>query len=99
MSIDTDLQVVKVSEIFTRWCEHDKKMNVCIDCYRWNDIHKKDQWSFEFKGECNLSSLRHIDKFKLYLMSLKQANVNIEIDETYDSDDITPEKEPEYYCE
>lgn len=80
-------------------CEHDKKMNICIDVYRWDDIHKKNQWSFKIDRQCDLSSLRNLDKFTLYLMSLSQAGVNIEMDENYLNDDITPEKEPEAYYE
>lgn len=76
-------------------CEHDENMNVCIDVYRWNDIHKEDMWSLSVNGECNLSSLRNLDEFKLYLMSLKQAGVHIELDKKYDSEDVSPEKEPE----
>lgn len=80
-------------------CEHDEKMNVCIDVYRWDDIHKKNQWSFSVDDNCNLNSLRHIDEFKLYLMALKQANVYVEIDKTYDNENVYPEKEPEAYYE
>lgn len=148
MTIDTSIKVIKVSELFEKWCkyveenvktdeleveydggpsyesvsvtyefeetekkdwlkhekgrivfecEHDDEMNFCIDLYRWDDIHKTDQWNFDVKTECSLSSLRYIDEFKLYIMSLKQADVKIEIDETDDSDDITPKKEPEAY--
>ena len=146
MTIDTSIKVIKVSELFGKWCkyveenvetdglevdyddgpsyesvsvtyefeetekkdwskyekgrivfecEHDNEMNFCIDLYRWDDIHKTNQWDFDAKTECSLSSLRHIDEFTLYIMSLKQANVKIEIDETDDSEGITPEKEPE----
>lgn len=80
-------------------CEHDEKMNVCIDVYRWDDIHKKDKWSFSVDENFTLNSLRYIDEFKLYLMALKQANVYIEIDKTYDNEDVYPEKEPEAYYE
>ena len=77
-------------------CEHDEEMNICIDIYRY-DIHKENQWDFEMQGDIQLTSLKYIDEFKLHLMALKQASVNIEIDETYNSDYITPEKEPEAY--
>ncbi len=80
-------------------CEHDKEMNVCIEVYRWNDIHKENQWSFDFDKKCDLTSLRNIDTFILYLMSLKQAGVKIEIDDYDLSDDVTPEKDPEAYYE
>ncbi|UZW13222.1 hypothetical protein OSC52_15400 [Clostridium pasteurianum] len=80
-------------------CEHDPDMNVCIDVFRWNDIHKKDMWNFHADEDCKVSSLRNIDEFKLYLMSLKQADIEIELDEENDCDYVTPEKEPEAYLE
>lgn len=76
-------------------CEQDEEMNICLEVCRWADIHKKDEWSFRYDDKCDLSSLRHLDKFSLFLMSLKQSGVHIEIDTTSDCDDITPEKEPE----
>lgn len=150
MSVDPGMKSVKVSEIFSKWCEyvannietdgleidyddgvsyqsvevtyefeageerswikqesgriifeceHDEKMNVCIDIYRYSDIHKEDMWNFRVDGECDLSSLRYLDEFKLYLMSLKQSGIEIELDEESDYDDIIPEKEPEAYFE
>lgn len=146
MSVDTSMKVIKVSDLFNKWCEyaaenvetdglevnyddgphyesievnysfegtetkewlndekgrivfeceHDEKMNICIDVYRWKNIHKEGKWDFRFNEDCNLNSLRHIDKFSLYLMSLKQSGVEIEIDTECENDDITPEKEPE----
>lgn len=80
-------------------CEHDEDMNICIEVYRWKNYHKEGQWGFEFNQNCNLNSLRCMDKFKLYLMSLKQAGVYIEIDTEEESDYITPEKEPEAHFE
>jgi len=148
MTIDTSIKVIKVSELFEKWCkyveenvktdeleveydggpsyesvsvtyefeetekkdwlkhekgrivfecEHDNEMNFCIDLDRYDDINKTDQWNFDVRTECSLSSIRNMDELTLYIMSLKQAGVKIEIDETDDSDDITPEKEPEAY--
>lgn len=78
-------------------CEQDEKVNLCIDVYRWDDINKKDQWSFKYDEKCELSSLRYLDKFSLYLMSLKQAGVKIELDRTFKDEEVRPEKEPEVY--
>lgn len=78
-------------------CEKDEKMNICIEVYRWSDIHKENEWSFRFNDRCELSSLRNLDKFSLYLMALNQAGVKIELDKTYDNEDVRPEKEPEAY--
>lgn len=148
MSVDNNIESVKVSEIFDKWCEYvaenvdtddlevdyddgvayetvevsyefedgekrswlkqengriifecekDEKMNICIEVYRWSDIHKENEWSFRFNNRYELSSLRNLDKFSLYLMSLNQAGVKIELDKTYDNEDVRPEKEPEAY--
>ena len=78
-------------------CEKDEKMNICIEVYRWSDIHKENEWSFRVNDRCELSSLRNLDKFSLYIMSLNQAGVKIELDKTYDNEDVRPEKEPEAY--
>lgn len=80
-------------------CEHDEKMNMCIEVYRFDDLHEKNQWEFRLDGTCELSSLRNLDKFKLYLMSLKQAGVEIEMDEFWSNESVRPEKEPEAYFE
>lgn len=80
-------------------CEHDENMNFCIDVYRYDDIHKENMWSFNINSSCNISSLRRLSEFEVYLLSLNQCNVDIEIDMYDDSEDIKPEKEPEYYCE
>ena len=45
----------------------------------------------------NNISLRYLDKFSLYLMSLKQAGVKIELDRTFEDEEVRPEKEPEVY--
>lgn len=76
-------------------CEHDEEMNVYIDVYRWSNIDKEDMWRLSINGQCELSSLRILDEFKVYLMSLKQAGVKIELDKECDSDEVLPEKEPE----
>lgn len=78
-------------------CEKDEKMNICIEVYRWSDLNKENEWNFRFNDRCELSSLRNLDKFSLYLMSLSQAGVKIELDQTYDNEDVRPEKEPEAY--
>lgn len=76
-------------------CEHDENMNVCIEVYRWSDIHKENQWTFRYEGVKDLSSLRSLNEFQVLLMKLNQSSAKIEIDTFNENDYITPEKEPE----
>lgn len=78
-------------------CEHDEKMNVSIDVYRWNDINKKDEWYLDNKGIENLSSLRGLNKFQVFILGLEHSRKTIKIDSEYDSEEVTPSKEPEPY--
>lgn len=83
-------------------CKHDKDMNTCIEIDRWKNINKENMWDIKsgtIDGGLDINSLRYIDEFKLYLISLSQAGVQIELDEEYLNDEITPEKEPEPYFE
>lgn len=73
-------------------CEHDEKMNICIDVYRWKSLNKKGQWYIESKEIEKLSSLRNLKKFEVFLMGLQHSNLKVEIDETYDNDSIIPSK-------
>lgn len=75
-------------------CEHDEKMNFEIKLHSWKD--SKDQiWSIDYKTNHEISSLRYINEFEIYLMKLYQAGVKIEMDTTSESDEVQPEKEPE----
>lgn len=78
-------------------CEHDEKMNICIDVYRWKSLNKKGQWHIESKEIEKLSSLRNLKKFEVFLIGLQHSNLKVEIDKTYDNDSIVPSKKPEAY--
>lgn len=75
-------------------CEKDKELNYQIGLSRWTSSSKK-HWDISFDNAKDISSLRHLNEFEIYLMKLKQNFVQIEIDKEYESDEVTPEKEPE----
>jgi len=73
-------------------CEHDENLNFEISLNKWG---KKELWDMGFRKESDISSLRYLDEFSIYLMRLNQAFVKIELDTSCDSDEVIPEKEPE----
>lgn len=75
-------------------CEHDEKMNFEVRISRWKK-DKNENWGLHYRTSHELSSLRYLEKFEVLLMSLDQANVKLELDTDCESDEITPEKEPE----
>lgn len=77
-------------------CDKDEKMNFEIKLSRYNDSKNKN-WDISFNNKCNydIRSLRRLNEMDIFLMKLSQAYVTIEIDEESDSDDVTPEAEPE----
>lgn len=75
-------------------CEHDEKLNVQLNISKWEE-KKENAWSLEYKNADNISSIRNLNDFEIFLMKLSQSNVKIEIDTNYKSEEITPEEEPE----
>jgi hypothetical protein len=75
-------------------CEHDEKMNFGVKLHRWKDSKDKT-WSIDYKTNREISSLRYINEFEVYLMKLHQADIKIQMDTTSESDEVQPEKEPE----
>lgn len=75
-------------------CEHDEKMNFEISISRYKK-DKEKKWDIHYRNDHELRNLRYLDKFEILLMRLDQTNVKLELDTDYESDEITPEKEPE----
>lgn len=73
-------------------CEHDEKLNFEIKLNRWS---QKELWDINYRNDSNISSLRYLNDFSIYLMRLDQSGVKLELDKECDSDEVTPEKEPE----
>ena len=78
------------------WCEADEKVSNALRLYR----DKPDRtWhiSYEMNTFCDINSLRKLSQFDIFLMNLKRAFVDIEIDtESEYEDDIEPEETPEW---
>lgn len=73
-------------------CEKDEGMNIEIEISKWKD---KKVWDIDFKGNTEISSLRYLDEFKIYLIQLVQNFTKVNIDKWGDSIEIQPEQEPE----
>lgn len=65
-----------------------------INIDKWKDA-KEDKWSLRFNANNDINSLRHLDKFTMYLLKLSQAGTKIIIDRYGDEEWVTPEQEPE----
>jgi hypothetical protein len=75
-------------------CEHDQDMNFAIRINRWKK-EKAEAWDMTYDSVKDLRSLRHLNEFEILLMRLSQAGTKLIMDTDSESDEITPEKEPE----
>lgn len=73
-------------------CEHDEKLNFEIKLSKWE---REEFWDISYRNDSNISSLRYLDDFSILLMRLDQGGVKLELDQECESDEVTPEKEPE----
>lgn len=87
---DRDWSSMKHAKIIFE-CEKDEEMNVEI---RINKFMEYD-WELSQVPTHDISSLRRIDKFSLFLMNLAQSGAKIIIDVENDDDYVRPEEEPE----
>lgn len=77
-------------------CEEDEELNCQIGLYKHDD---ESVWRFRAGGDnsVDVNSLRWMNKFEIFLLTLKRAWVKIIIDEESDyDDDIEPEEKPEW---
>ncbi|GCD13176.1 hypothetical protein [Clostridium tagluense] len=77
-------------------CEKDEKMNFEIKLSKYNE-RKNSSWdiSYESKHIHDIRSLKHLNEMEIFLMKLSQNYTKIEIDKTYENDEVTPKAEPE----
>ena len=75
-------------------CEHDEKMNFAIRLHRWKNDKDKN-WDISYNCDGNLRSLRYLNDFKIFLMKLDQSRIKLELDISYETDDVEPDAEPE----
>jgi hypothetical protein len=73
-------------------CEHDEEMNLQFEIYKY-DFMK----GYEISGNSivNINSLATLDEMQILLMKLSRNSTKINIDINYDTDEVTPNKEPE----
>ena len=77
-------------------CDEDKELNKELRLYRIRDDRN---WtiSYEIDTFCDINSLRSLSDFDIFLMTLKRAFVDVELDtESEYADDVEPEATPEW---
>ena len=72
-------------------CEKDESLNHEIHLSKF----KKYPWSMSVEIDSSISSLRHLNIFKVYLLKLKHSGARIEIDSECLEDDVEPKAERE----
>lgn len=77
-------------------CEEDKELNKELRLYRSRDDRN---WTISYVMDtfCDINSLRNLSDFDVFLMTLRRAFVDVELDtESEYADDIEPEETPEW---
>ena len=77
-------------------CEEDENLNKELRLYK---SKTDNNWniSWEMNTFCGINSLRNLSDFDIFLMTLKRAFVDVELDtENEYEDDIEPEETPEW---
>lgn len=78
------------------WCDADKELSRELRLYR-NKTDRNWNISWEMNTFCDINSLRNLSDFDIFLMTLKRAFVDVELDtESEYADDIEPEETPEW---
>lgn len=75
-------------------CEHDGEMNFELKLYRWKE-DKEKMWTIDYKTACDITSIKNLNEFEIFLMKLNQNRTKIEIDTEFEEDEVAPEAEPE----
>lgn len=75
-------------------CEHDEDMNFIIPISIWKD-GKEEKWDINYRDCVELSSLRYLNDFQIFLVKLARNYTKIIIDDHSADDDIQPKEEPE----
>lgn len=72
-------------------CDHDEDMNIEIPIKKWKD----GPWRLDITTKCDISSLRRMNDFTIYLLKVNQNYAEIEIDTWHDEYSVEPEEKPE----
>lgn len=75
-------------------CEKDESMNFAIRLSKYNK-DKDEKWDMVYDTAHDIKSLRYLNEFEIFLMKLVQNHTTLEMDITDESDEVTPEAEPE----
>ncbi len=75
-------------------CEHDEDMNFSIPITRWQK-YDGEKWDIDYRCNPDISSLRYMNSFEVFLCSLKRSFCKLQIDDNSAEEGITPEAEPE----
>ncbi|WP_253200717.1 hypothetical protein [Clostridium sp. CF012] len=92
--INTSLDVEEVSSDWSNYekhivrfeCEEDKDLNIEFILTRWKEFDKTHR--LDWKKTNELSSLKHLNKFDMFMMKIDQAFSKIEIDDSSTNDEI-----------
>lgn len=76
-------------------CEQDEKLNFEFEISRWKKSNKKT-FDLHYYAKHDLESLRYLKSFEIYMMKIKQAFCDIELDNENDSDEVEVEAKPYY---
>ena len=74
--------------------EQQEELNRTIRLYHYKN-DKDDIYTMQCNNDIELRSLRHMNEFDVYLLSLERAGVKIILDEKEDSDEVYSETKPE----
>ena len=96
--INTSFDVEEVSSDWSDYekhivrfeCEEDEDLNVEFMLTKWKKYDKAHKLNWEKKTN-DLNSLRHLDKFDMFMMKLDQAYADIDIDDTSNGDETLVE--------
>lgn len=72
-------------------CENDEEVNFELRISKFQHF----SWQIDTEIDTSIRSLKHLDKFKIYILKLYQSAAKIEIDEDFINDEVEPEAMPE----
>lgn len=75
-------------------CEKDEEMNFVLKLSKYSK-ERNSNWDITYDTSHDIKSLRYLNDFEIYLIKLVQAGTTLEVDISDDSDEITPDAEPE----
>jgi hypothetical protein len=72
-------------------CKEDEELNIEIRLSKSKD---DKYWRISYDKECDIKSLRYLNKFQVYLLKLSQSRCKIEVNEWEDREDVEIDQEP-----